>query len=291
MSRAGFGARRLGQAVRILKEMTEDVTCFKFLGVAGAMVPCGLRKLLSQMVTRKYTDLIVSTGANITHDLALAFGGSQYQLGNQNLNDVELRRKGFFRIHDICILSKDFIQLEDKLTKILKELANGVYSTSDLLYEIGKRINDENSIVRNASITRTPIIIPAFTDSILGLQVWSLSQNLDIKVDPFKDLSYLVNLQFDLKSRHRKSGALLLGGGVPKNFIMQSALTADKPLDYVIQITVDRPEFGGLSGATLEEAKSWGKIRGTAKNCTVNCDASIALPFIMSALITSTLNK
>ncbi len=286
MLRAGFGAGRIGEAVEILREMIGDEDCFKFLGVSGALVPCGLRTILSHMLSGKLVDVMVSTGANITHDLALAFGGKQYLLRGRNLklSDVELRRRGFFRIYDVCVPSDDFVKLEEGLTKILQKMPEGVYSTSDLLLKIGAKVKDKGSVVRNASEAQIPLIVPAFTDSIIGLQVWSLIQNRKIKVDMFKDLSFIVNKQFDLKSERRRSGALFLGGGVPKNFILQSALTADKPFDYVVQIVTDRPEFGGLSGATPDEAKSWGKIRKTAKACTVNCDVSIALPLIISAL-------
>jgi deoxyhypusine synthase len=87
-----------------------------------------------------------------------------------------------------------------------------------------------------------------------------------------------------LRKEGKKTGTFFLGGGVPKNFIMQSALTADKPLDYVIQIVTDRPEIGGLSGATPDEAKSWKKVREKARVCTVNCDISIVLPIIISSI-------
>ncbi len=284
MSRAGFGARRLGEAVALLREMISGKKCYNFLGVAGALVPCGLRKMIGQMITDNYVDLLVSTGANITHDLAIAFGGKQYQLMDEKINDSQLMDSGYFRIHDICISADDFTRLEKRVGQILEKMPKGVYGSSDLLHEIGKRVEDKNSIVGRASRTRTPIIVPAFTDSILGLQMWSLSQSSNIRLDPFKDLDLIVNIQFDLRKERKRTGALFLGGGVPKNYIMQSALTADNPLDNVIQIVADRPELGGLSGATPEEAKSWKKVHKKAKICTVNCDVSIALPFILSAL-------
>ena len=285
MSKGGFGARKIGEAIEIFRNIIDDEDCYTFLGVAGALVPCGLRKILSQMISRNYVDLVVSTGANITHDLALAFGGKQYQLRDQMISDFELRRKGYVRVYDVCIPSQDFEILENKLSQILKDLSEDVYGSYDLILEIGKKVEDKDSIVRNAFQKNVPIIVPAFIDSIVGLQVWTLNQNRKIRLDSFKDLSFMINKQFDLKSQGKRSAALFLGGGVPKNFIMQSALTADKPLDYAIQIVTDRPEYGGLSGATLDEAKSWKKVHTKAKICTVNCDVSIALPIILSAII------
>ena len=201
------------------------------------------------------------------------------------LSDSDLRERGLFRIHDVCVPASDFNRLEDKLTTIFGNLENGVYGTADLIKEIGKSVNDEYSIVRVANQANVPIIIPAFTDSILGLQTWTLNQTRDIKIDIFKDLELMVNVHFDLKAEGKKSGALFLGGGVPKNFILQGAQTADRPLDYMIQIVTDRPELGGLSGATPDEAISWGKIHDTSKTCTINSDMSIALPILVSAVI------
>jgi len=99
-----------------------------------------------------------------------------------------------------------------------------------------------------------------------------------------KDLDFLIKLNFDLKEQKKNTGVLILGGGVPKNFILQSVLVADKPHRYVVQVTSDRVEYGGLSGASLEEALSWGKVDEKSKFCTVYCDATIVLPIIVSVL-------
>jgi deoxyhypusine synthase len=160
----------------------------------------------------------------------------------------------------------------------------GQYGSHELMDEIGARVQDKGSILRAAHEANVKVLVPAFTDSILGLHVWMFSRFHSVKVDPFKDLDYILDLQFELKSRKAKTGAIILGGGVPKNFILQSSLFAGKPFDYAIQITTDRPEFGGLSGATLDEAKSWGKVSRNAKICTIYCDATIALPILVSSI-------
>src|SRR4030067_2104862 len=155
-------------------------------------------------------------------------------------------------------------------------MKDGDYAPYELMDEIGKCLKDKDSIVRAAHEKGVKIIIPAMADSILGIQVWMHQQDRKFSVNEMKDLGYLINLNFDLKRQKRNSGPLILGGGVPKNFILQSVLVADKPHRYAVQITTDRPEFGGLSGATLEEAKSWGKVDESSMLCTVNCDATIA---------------
>lgn len=174
--------------------------------------------------------------------------------------------------------------MEKNVQEIFRQMKEGEYATHELMNEIGKRMKNKDSIVRTAAENNVKIIVPAFADSILGIQFWMYSQDHNVKVNEMKDLDYLVKLNFDLKEENKNTGVLILGGGVPKNFIFQSVLVADKPHRYVVQITTERPEFGGLSGATLEEAKSWGKIDENSKTCCIYCDATVAFPIIVSAL-------
>jgi deoxyhypusine synthase len=131
-----------------------------------------------------------------------------------------------------------------------------------------------------------PIFCPAIADSMIGLHAWIYKQTNELRVDAFDDMKELI----DIFCEAPRTGAVILGGGVPKNFIFQTALIAppreqgQEGFDYAIQITTDTPENGSLSGATLEEAKSWGKVGDKAKAVTVYCDATIALPIIMAAV-------
>ena len=279
-----FNARKLSEAIDLLEEMIRDKDCVKFLGLSGALVPAGMRSCIVEMIKNKWVDIIVSTGANITHDLACCFGEEYIQCEPEKVNDIELREKGFERIYDLISPTSTMEKLEKNIQRILKQIEEGEYATFELMEEIGKRIEDKNSIVKNAFENKVKIIIPGLVDSILGIQVWMYSQDHNLKVNELKDLGYLINLNFDLKKEGKNTGALILGGGVPKNFIFQSVLVADKPHRYLVQITVERPEYGGLSGATLEEAKSWGKADEKSKLCKVYCDSTIALPIIVSAL-------
>jgi|YelNatPaOPRAMG01_1025707.scaffolds.fasta_scaffold36908_2 deoxyhypusine synthase len=279
-----FNARKLGEAVEILKEMIEDKSCVKFLGIAGALVPAGMSKCIVEMIENKWVDIIVSTGANITHELANCFGEKYYQCEPEKVNDLELREKGLDRIYDVYSSSTTMAIVEKNLQEILGKMKEGEYATFKLMQEIGKRIKKKDSILRAAFENGVKIIIPGIVDSILGIQVWMYSQDHNLKINEMKDLDFLINLNFDLKKEGKSSGALILGGGVPKNFILQSVLLADKPHKYVVQITTEVPEYGGLSGATLEEALSWGKVDKNSKICTVYCDSTIALPIIVSSL-------
>lgn len=279
-----FNARKLAEATDILEEMIRDKNCVKFLGLSGALIPAGMRSCVVEMIKNGWVDVIVSTGSNITHDIAQCFGEKYFQCDPKKVDDLALRKKGFDRIYDIVSPSSTMVTMEKNVQNILKEIKDGEYSTFELIREIGKRIEDEKSIVRNAYEKDVKIIIPALVDSILGIQIWMYSQDHSLRINDMKDLDYLINLHFDLKRQKKNSGALILGGGVPKNFIFQSVLVADKPHRYVIQITTERAEYGGLSGATLEEAISWGKIDERSKFCTIYSDATIIFPLILSSL-------
>jgi len=285
MKYTAFNARRLGESVDILEEMIRDKNCVKFLGLSGALIPAGMRNCIVKMIKNKWVDVIVSTSANITHDIAQAFGEEYIQCNPEKANDLELRKKGIDRIYDMYSPCETMEIMEKNIEKILSEIPDKTYSSFELTKEIGKKIKDKNSIVRNAFENNVKIIIPAFTDSILGMQVWMYSQDHKLKIDPFKDLGYLINLNFDLSEKGKNTGVLILGGGVPKNHILQSVLMADKPHRYVIQIATDLPQWGGLSGATLEEAISWGKLDEKSKYCNVYSDVTIALPLILASLL------
>lgn len=279
-----FNARRLGEAVEIIEEMIKDKNCVKFLGLAGALVPAGMSKCIVEMIENKWVDVIVSTGANITHELANCFGEKYYQCEPEKINDLELREKGLDRIYDVYSSSTTMAIVEKNLQEILSKIKEGEYATFELMEEIGKRIEKKDSILRKAFDNGVKIIVPGIVDSILGIQVWMYSQNHKLKINEMKDLDFLINLNFELKKEGKNSGALIFGGGIPKNFILQSVLLADKPHKYVVQVTTEVPEYGGLSGATLEEALSWGKVNKNSKICTVYCDSTIAFPIIISAI-------
>lgn len=279
-----FNARSLGEATDIVEEMIRDKNCVKFLGLSGAVIPAGLRSCVVEMINNGWVDIIVSTGAIATHDIAQCFGEKFTQIDPKKVDDMELRAKGYDRIYDTISSVKTMAVMEKNIQKILSRLKDSEYATYEIMSEIGERLHDSKSIVSTAEKKNVKIIVPAFADSILGMQFWMHAQDRKIKLNEMKDLGYVINLNFDLKEQKKTTGALILGGGVPKNFILQSVLMADKPHKYVVQITDERPEFGGLSGATLEEAKSWGKVDDKSKLSVVYCDFTIAFPIIISAL-------
>jgi len=284
MGKTAFNARSLSEAVDILEEMVKDKKCVKFLGLSGALVPAGMRGCVKEMIDNGWVDVIVSTGASITHDLAIGFGEYYYHCDPKTVDDCEMRKKKISRIHDVLSPDKTSVAFEKNIQKILADIGEGTFTTYKLLNEVGKRIKDENSIVRSAFKNNVKIIVPAIFDSIFGFQIWMYSQEKKLIIDGRNDLDYLIDLHYKLKAKKKDSGILILGGGVPKNYILQSVIIPEKPHKYIVQITTDRAEFGGLSGATLSEAISWGKATKESKLKTVYCDATIAFPIIVSCL-------
>jgi len=280
-----FNSKNLADSIDILEQMIRDKRCVKFLGLSGALVPAGMRVCIAETIKNRWVDIIVSTGANISHDLAISLGKEDYyQVKPSGVDDSRMRERGISRIYDIVSPDKSSINFEKDIQKILKNIDEGYYSTYELLELIGKQIKDKRSIVSLAARKNVKIIIPAFFDSILGLQLWMHSQERKMSLDERKDLDFLINMNYELKKEKKSTGALILGGGVPKNYILQSVIIPDKPHKYLVQITTDVPQYGGLSGASLEEALSWGKVDKNSRLSAVNCDATIAFPIIVSAL-------
>ncbi|MHC1579177.1 MAG: deoxyhypusine synthase [Candidatus Alkanophagales archaeon] len=287
LGRCAFGARRLAAAVDIYDEMLER-GAVKFLGLAGALVPAGLRGVISEMLRSGFVNVLVTTGANIVHDIIEALGGRHYltTLAVESIDDAALRTQGTSRIYDVLVRDEDFVRLEEFVRSVLGELeAEGrlekPISIRELLAAFGERLDDEDSILRVAVERGIPVFCPAFADSMLGLHASLFKQTAPLVVDAVADVRELISLCHDAEL----AGAVILGGGVPKNFIFQAMLLSPKGgFDYVIQITTDTPHAGGLSGATPDEAKSWGKVKSDAKTVVVYCDVTIALPIIVAAL-------
>lgn len=275
-----FTARRLYEAYQILDSMLKDRGCLKFLTVAGAAVPGGLRFTISTMIKARLFDVLITTGANVTHDLLEAFGEKHFK-GSPYANDSALRNLGLSRIYDVYVKNESFILFEEKLRELLDGLPRKTMSSRELLNMLGSHISDDNSILRACSITNTPIFCPTLNDSILGLHISMYSRNSNFRVDLLRDQLELLDLVWSSE----RTGALILGGGVPKNYLNQAVMTAGKPLTYVVSVSTDRPEYGGLSGATPDEAISWGKVKFDSHRVIVPCDFTIALPILAVALI------
>lgn len=269
-----FGAGRVAEAVDLVGDMFRDDDCTRFLGLAGAMVPAGMKAAVVELIEDGLVDVLVSTGANLSHDLLEEFGGHHY-CGRHDSDDHELKERGISRIYDIYLPEECFEQFEDGVRNVLQDVPKDL-SIKELLHEIGTRVSGD-SVLGAAARNDVDVYCPAIQDSILGIQVWSNADTLGLTVDAFRDMEDIMDTGFGAEN----TGAILIGGGVPKNYILQTMMTVGEGFDYVTQLTTDTPANGGLSGATLEEAVSWGKIRG--RGVTVYGDATITFPLIVSA--------
>jgi len=277
-----LGAGKVGKAAELVAEMFSDPDYTVFLSVAGAMVPAGLRKVIADLVDREFVNTVVSTGANVVHDMVEALG-FRHHIGSFMAEDEKLRREGFGRIGDIYISQEAFQGLEKWLSEILKEIPEEKrqrIAPYEVLHEIGKRITDPNSILAKAVQRKVPVFCPNLTDSIAGFQMWMFSQDQKLTLDPLLDTAKITEIVFDAE----KTGVIILGGGWPKHYTL-FANTFREGVDCAVQITMDRPEPGGLSGASLEEAISWSKVKCEGKTVTVISDATIVFPLIVAAVL------
>ena len=280
MGQAGaYNGGALYRAVCIYEKMLRDPDVTKFFGLAGAMVPAGMGGIVRDLIEAGHIDVLVSTGANLTHDIIEAIGCRHYH-GDAGCSDVELRHEEINRIYDVYLPNNAFIKFEEFMQGIYSELPEGTtVSISELLTHIGSRL--DSGILATASNRSVPVFCPAIQDSMIGLQYWLFSQTGHVTVDAFKDMPMLLDRCFTAK----KAGAMLVGGGVPKNYILQSMLMTENGFSHAVQLTGDRPDLGGLSGATLDEARSWGKITEEASAVTVYGDATVLLPFMVAAVL------
>ncbi|MDH5782738.1 MAG: deoxyhypusine synthase [Candidatus Bathyarchaeota archaeon] len=283
MNAAGvLGAGRIGKATELITEMLSDPDCTVFLTLAGALVPAGLRRVICDLIEQEHVNVLVTTGANMVHDMVEALG-YRHGIGTFAAEDKRLKARKIGRIGDIYIQQEAFEALEKWLFKTLETIPEEKrqrISAAELLHEIGKQINDPESILATAAKKNMPIICPAFVDSIAGFQLWVYGQDKIIRIDPLLDVNALMDRVYEAK----KAGIIILGGGFPKHFAL-FANTFREGVDLAVQITMDRPEPGGLSGASLGEAISWGKIKPDGKAVTVICDATIAFPIIIAAAL------
>lgn len=277
-----LGAGRLGRAAAITSKMFNDPDCFTFLSLSGPMVPGGLRKVVMHLVRSGYVDAIVTSGANIVHDIVEAYGGAHYR-AQSSTDDKALRSKGLGRIGDILIREKDFATFEKGVYGFLDQLdpqKTASMAPSEFLRDLGLTLSDDESIVRQAALRNVPIFSPGIMDSMLGFHMYAYSTTKKFTLDFVKDLRILG----EIVHKAKKTGAIMLGGGLSKHFTMGCTILRGG-LNLAVQITLDRPEGGSLSGAPLVEGVSWQKVQIDANCETVIGDATIVFPLLVIAAL------
>ncbi len=286
-----FQSRNVFKCFEVFRKMLGDPTCIIFMGLSGAMIPGGMRKVIRDMIEMKLIDVIVSTGANIFHDLFESSGYRHY-VGSEEGDDDALRKHRIVRVYDALMDDQEINQVIHLLSKVPDELKEKVVSSRRYLEVLGRRIKDEGSILKAATRYGVPVFIPALSDSSIGIGLTFLhhqkkAPSEGILIDQIRDSFEIAQL----KKMASVTGAIYIGGGVPKNYIQQlgpvSELLFQKESGhrYAFQITTDDPKWGGLSGCTFEEAKSWGKIEKRSSYAAVYMDATVALPLLVGAVL------
>jgi deoxyhypusine synthase len=297
-----FNAGRLGEACRIYTEKMlapENDTTIG-LTIAGALTPAGLGGCIIEMMERGLVDFIISTGANLYHDLHYALNFT-LRRGSPFLDDVELYEAGVIRIYDVLFPATVLLETDQYIRDFLvRDRLEGPMATSEFHYRLGKDLLarypgcEEHSVVARAATLGVPIYTSSPGDSSIGMNIaWhELMNQGTLMIDPNRDVNEICAIIL----AGRKNGCVILGGGSPKNFYLQGQPTLWEVYgipkggnEFFIQITTDQVVWGGLSGATPSEAVSWGKVNPGVLPDTVvaYCDSTIAFPLFCEYAIAS----
>ncbi|MCL2134580.1 MAG: deoxyhypusine synthase [Candidatus Bathyarchaeota archaeon] len=307
MGRTAYQGRKLGEAVDIWEKMLKEKDIVIALGFAGSMSTAGQWTIINWLIENRFIDVLVSTGANVSEDIVDAMGFGYWQ-GNHMVNDEQLLVDDVNRYYDVYGKETDYRKMEEIVTDYVMTCSEEYqYTSAEFLNGLGKYLGTKNipAITAVAAKHNVPIFSPAMVDSAYG-ETFLLAKNQghNVHIDSVKEFDQFIQIG----TKTKDVGVVYIGGGVPKDFtqliaISVSPMTEDKgvqgrqgglrkslqeyyyPHKYAIQITTDSPQWGGLSGCTLEEAISWGKINSqTGTRAVCYCDATIALPLICHAL-------
>jgi deoxyhypusine synthase len=288
--RMSFQARNLHKASVIFNTMLKDGSCSIILTLAGSLVSAGLKGVVADMIRYKMVDVIVSTGAIIIDQDFFEGIGFHHYLGDSDVDDHHLRKLHIDRIYDTYISEDDLRECDLTVAKIADSIPKRSYSSREFIMEMGayleKHHQEVNSVILEAYRHSVPIFVPAFSDSSAGFGLIFHQQqnpNRHVSIDSVKDFRELT----EIKIASQQTGLFIVGGGVPKNFAQDVVVATDvlgneRPMHkYAVQITVADERDGGLSGSTLKEACSWGKV-DTVFEQMVWSEASLVLPLIIS---------
>jgi deoxyhypusine synthase len=292
MERISFQGRNLATARRIWERMLgSDVTIF--LGAAGALSAGGMRLILAHLIEHRYIDVLVSTGANLYHDLHETRGRRHF-IGSPTLDDAALAAERIDRVYDTLASEDEFCRNDEWIAAFVLKLERRPYTSREFLFKLGEHLwkeTDNRGILTAAYRANVPIFCPAIADSSIGMGL-SQARHRDQtagQIDVIGDIIESANIVI----RRPSTASIVLGGGTPKNFINQASVQAEFYSDrvtghkYALQIVTDVPHYGGASGSSLEEAQSWGKLSIESEKATVHCDVTLALPLLVSALETT----
>jgi deoxyhypusine synthase len=283
-----FQARNLGRAAHIYNQMIQDSECTIILCLAGSLFSAGLKGVVCDLIDHNMVDVIVSTGANIVDQDFFEALGFHHYVGDSLADDEVLRQLRIDRIYDTYIDEDQLRVCDLTIAKLADSLARRPYSSREFIEQMGAYLESEGkseqSVVLSAYRQQVPIFVPAFSDCSAGFGLvfhqWN-SPESHLTIDSVRDFRELT--QCKLASTY--TGLLMIGGGVPKNFAQDTVVAAEllgfdtSMHKYSVQVTVADERDGGLSGSTLREAHSWGKVNKTVEQMVFS-EATLAFPLI-----------
>lgn len=281
LSRTGFQASELAKAVEVMRKMRGDRNCKVFLAFTANLIASGLRGVIAQAVRERLADAVITTGGAVDHDLIKSF--KPYLQGSFFADDVALRKRGVNRLGNLLIPNDCYALLENKIQPLLEKAynKNKVVSSKELIESIARTISDRNSFLKACFEKRVPVFCPNLIDSAIGLQIFMFKQDhRNFALDETNEMFALGRIVLQSK----KTGAIVLGGGVAKHFTIGANILRGG-LDYAVYFTTATPFDGSLSGAATNEGQSWGKLASRARHVTVYGDATILFPLALSAVI------
>lgn len=277
----GYQAVELKEAAEVILKMKRSGTKV-FLTFTSNMVTSGLRGFFSQLIKLGVVDVVVTTSGSIEEDIMKAMG-EDFEVSKFNADDVYLHEKGENRIGNLVIRNESYMKFEDKMDFYLSKIYEKQkrISASDLIRGIGLMLEDEKSILYQAARNNVTIFCPGIVDSAFGFHLFMFQQkHPDFIVDTIYDMKKATTeLSFD-----EKKGLIALGGSISKHYAVFSALLSGG-FDYAVYMTSSHQSSGSFSGATTDEAKSWGKIKDDADAATVIGDVSINFPILMIGVL------
>ncbi len=295
MAAVGFQGRQLGRAFDVWKQMLADPECTILMGISGAMVPGGMRRLIAYMIEHRLIDALASTGANFFHDIHETKGFAHYQ-GSPAMNDEMLGDHMIDRMYDVLADEVRFREHDRWIGDFAARLDQSrPYTTREFLYLLGKELAKnakEDGIVSTAAKAGVPLFCPAIADSSIGIGVAQSRYRGENRLmfDMMADVLEITTIV----AKSPATGVIYFGGGTPKNYVQQTEVVAmllDHNKDghrYGVQVVTDAPHWGGLSGCTFEESQSWGKLAKGAAMVNCHCDSTIAMPLLVTALAEQT---
>jgi deoxyhypusine synthase len=281
-SSGGFTAKKLADATDLAERMIKQKGCVKFLSFPACIMATGTRGVIVEMVKNGMVDLIITTCGTLDHDLSRTW--KAYYHGDFMMDDAKLRHEGVSRLGNVLVPDECYGEvLEERLAPMFEEIFKDTrsLSTHEIIDAVGSRIDDEESLLHWCHKKNVPIFVPGPTDGSFGCQLWMFYQtHRDLRIDLFKDEQVLS----EITNNAKYTGAIIIGGGISKHHVIWWNQFRGG-LDHAIYLTTAQEFDGSLSGAQVREAVSWGKVKETADNVTVEGDATISLPIIVAGLI------